>query len=118
MGKKYEPHKREFEIDRKGFYLAVDEKIIGLGTLDNKAVMLSLTTGEEVRHVECQDTEVLTRMDQNNFISEAESVQLDMTNEVVVTVTGCGVVTVWDRLTMEVLYREAHHGGSMVAWQS
>jgi len=110
MGKKYEPHKREFEIDRKGFYLAVDEKIIGLGTLDNKAVMLSLTTGEEVRHVECQDTEVLTRMDQNNFISEAESVQLDMTNEVVVTVTGCGVVTVWDRLTMEVLYREAHHG--------
>jgi len=108
--KKYEPHKREFEIDRKGFYLAVDEKIIGLGTLDNKAVMLNLTTGEEVRHVECQDTEVLTRMDQNNFISEAESVQLDMTNEVVVTVTGCGVVTVWDRLTMEVLYREAHHG--------
>jgi len=108
--RKEEPHKKEFMIDRKGFYLAVDEKIIGLGTLDNKAVMLKVDTGEEVRDMKCQEEEVMARMDQNNFISEAESVQLDMTEEVVVTVTGCGVVTVWDRVTMEMLYREAHHG--------
>ena len=108
--RKEEPHKREYEINRKGFYLAVDDAIIGLGTLDNKAILLAVDTGEEERSVDCQDTEVMGRMDQNNFISEAESVQLDMTEEVVVTVTGCGVVTVWDRLTMEMLYREAHHG--------
>ena len=108
--RKEEPHKREYEINRKGFYLAVDDAIIGLGTLDNKAILLAVDTGEEERSVDCQDTEVVGRMDQNNFISEAESVQLDMTEEVVVTVTGCGVVTVWDRLTMEMLYREAHHG--------
>jgi len=105
-----EPHKKEFLLDRKGFYLAVDEKSIGLGTLDNKAVLLKVDTGEEVGEMKCQEEEVMGRMEQNNFISEAESVQLDMTDEVVVTVTGCGVVTVWDRFTKDILYREAHHG--------
>lgn len=45
-----------------------------------------------------------------NFISEEGSVQLDMTKEIVVTVTGCGVVTIWSRKTMLPLYRNHHHG--------
>ena len=31
---------------------------------------------------------------------------LDMTEEVFVTVTVCGVLTVWDKVTMDMLYRD------------
>ena len=45
-----------------------------------------------------------------NFISEEGSVQLDMTKDIIVTVTGCGVVTMWSRKTFLPLYRNHHHG--------
>ena len=105
-----QPHKRNFDIQSKGFYLAVDEKEVGLGTLDNKALVLRIDSGHQVHSVQCQGDEVVERLERNQYISEVESVQLDMTDQVMVTVTGCGVVTVWDRATMEMLYREAHHG--------
>jgi len=67
--------------------------------------------------VECQDADLVDRelegvrnIGGGNFISEPASVQLDMTEEVLVTVTGCGVVTVWDRRTGSQRYRGHHHG--------
>ena len=67
--------------------------------------------------LECQDLAAVAReleeqmrnVGGGNFISEEGSVQLDMTKEIVVTVTGCGVVTIWSRKTMLPLYRNHHH---------
>ena len=49
-----QPHKRHFDIQSKGFYLAVDEKEVGLGTLDNKALVLRVSSGHQIHSVQCQ----------------------------------------------------------------
>ena len=77
-----------------------------------------LQEGSTVADLECQDLAAVAReleeqmrnVGGGNFISEEGSVQLDMTKEVVVTVTGCGVVTIWSRKTLLPLYRNHHHG--------
>ena len=100
----------------KGFYLAAEGTTLGLGTIDNRALMLQ--EGSTVADLECQDLAAVAReleeqmrnVGGGNFISEEGSVQLDMTKEIVVTVTGCGVVTIWSRKTMLPLYRNHHHG--------
>ena len=66
-----------------GFYLAVDEKSVGLGTLDNKAVLLEATGGRELLSLVCQQEDRLTTINMGNLLlSEAESVQLDITDRV------------------------------------
>jgi len=72
------------------------------------------TSGLLRLELECQDKELVSselfNFEEGNFISEALSIQLDFTDTVIVTVTGCGVVTVWDRATGNNIYRVAHHG--------
>jgi len=106
-----EPHKTCFYLEKRGFYLAVDDTEVGLGTLDNEALVLG-SQGPLRLELECQDPKLAESNDFVNFegLSEALSIQLDMTETVIVTVTGCGVVTVWDRRSGENLYRAAHHG--------
>jgi len=113
--KEESPHKKEFNLNKRGFYLAVDDLDIGMGTLDNEATLMNMHTGLEMITLECQERElvhsaVFNNLNQGNFISEALSIQLDLTDQVIVTVTGCGVVTIWDRKTGDNLYRGAHHG--------
>jgi len=112
-----EPHRRSWLLPRtKGFYLAAEGSTLGLGTIDNRALMIQ--EGSTIADLECQDLAAVAReleeqmrnVGGGNFISEEGSVQLDMTKDIIVTVTGCGVVTMWSRKTFLPLYRNHHHG--------
>ena len=76
-----------------GFYLAVDEKSVGLGTLDNKAVVLEASGGQELLSLVCQQEDRLTTINMGNLLlSEAESVQLDITDRVLFYTIRCSKI--------------------------
>ena len=98
----------QYELNWPANYLVADEKMLGVG-ISNKhfeAVLCDVDTGSAVWHIKCHDES----LDLLAHADTAEGVQLDMTERVVVTVTGCGVVTVWDRNTRDILYRDTPHG--------
>lgn len=104
-----EPDKTEFLVECSGWYIDADEKIIGVGTQDGQAVLLNAYTGEKFWDIRC--TEKSSKLFKRK---KSESIQLTMSEDVVTTVSNTGTVTVWDRLTRELLYREAHHGDNEI----
>ena len=90
-----------------GFYLALDDKTIGLGTKKNRTLLIDASTHE---HLEALTND--TALENDNVFDESvmNDVQLDMTEDIIVTVTGGGIVTVWDRETLERIYTELPHG--------
>lgn len=90
-----------------GFYLALDDKTIGLGTKKNRTLLIDASTHE---HMEALTND--TAPENEHVIDESvfNDVQLDMTEDIIVTVTGGGIVTVWDRETLERIYSGLPHG--------
>ena len=99
----------------KGFYLACDNKTLCLGTRDNQTLLLEPSTGRQVASLDCdtRQTEAGSQAGSNEppvLDDESRDVQLDMTDTVIVTATGSGVVTVWRREDLGMIYQASHHG--------
>ena len=98
----------------KGFYLACDNKTLCMGTRDNQTVLLEPWTGRQIATLDCDTrlTQADNEADTEPPVQDDESrdVQLDMTDSVIVTATGSGVVTVWRREDLGMIYQASHHG--------
>ena len=109
----------------QGFYLAVTNRTVGVGTKSRDTLLLSARSGAQLGVLDSRlgaeaDTEggdgdgagpvaTFAGMD-GVYDDEADDVQLDMTDEVIVTVTGSGAVSVWDRGSLALLYTHRPHG--------
>ena len=129
----------------QGFYLAVTNRTVGVGTKSRDTLLLSARSGAQLGVLDSRlgaeaDTEggdgdgagpvaTFAGMD-GVYDDEADDVQLDMTDEVkgrtmeknhhrqklmsvvqvIVTVTGSGAVSVWERGSLALLYTHRPHG--------
>jgi len=111
--KSAEPIKKTYDFaNTKGFYLVCDDKIVCMGTRNNQTLLLEPSTGAELAVLDCggERPEEGGGVQAQGQEDESRDVQLDMTDSVIVTATGSGVVTVWRREDLKILYQERHHG--------
>ena len=111
--KSAEPTQRMYNFpSTKGFYLACDNKTLCMGTRDNQTVLLEPSTGHQLASLDCgpRQTGPVAGTEPPAQDDESRDVQLDMTDSVIVTATGSGVVTVWRREDLQMIYQESHHG--------
>lgn len=96
-----------------GFYLAVNNKTLGLGTKNYKTLVLNPSSGDSLGTLEMNSLDaVIDELipDPNVHDEEAHDVQLDVNDQIIVTVAGSGLVAVWDRRTLRLLYSSCPHG--------
>ena len=109
-----EPHNRVIECPKDlGFYLAVNDKILGLGTKNYNTLVLDPSSGDSLGALEMNSLDAVVDKlfpDPNVHDEEAQDVQLDVTDQVIVTVAGSGLVAVWDRVSLSLLYSACPHG--------
>ena len=109
-----EPFNRIIECPNDlGFYLAVNNKTLGLGTKNYKTLVLDPSSGDSLGTLEMNSLDAVVDElipDPNVHDEEAHDVQLDVSDQIIVTVAGSGLVAVWDRLTLRPLYSACPHG--------
>ena len=92
-------------------YLVCDDKTICMGTRNNTTLLLDPSTGAQLATLDCggprTEEAAAVRL---TLDDESRDVQLDMTDSVIVTATGSGVITVWRREDLKKLYQDRHHG--------
>ena len=111
---KTEPEQRHFDVAHyQGFYMAVDNKYVGVGTKNNKTLLYDADTGTHTSTLTDGSEDRMFWMSEA-LDEEANNVQLDMTEDVIVTVTGSGNVNVWNRRTLEKIYSDKPHGNDNV----
>ena len=107
-------HNRVIECTNDlGFYLAVNDKILGLGTKNYKTLVMDPGSGDSLGTLEMNSVSAVVDElipDPNVHDEEAHDVQLDVTDQVIVTVAGSGLVAVWDRSSLRLLYSACPHG--------
>ena len=111
--KSAEPTQRVYNFpNTKGFYLACDNHTLCMGTRDNRTILLEPSTGRQVASLDCDTRRIEAGAGTEPPAQDDESrdVQLDMTDSVIVTGTGSGVVTVWRREDLQMIYQDSHHG--------
>ena len=91
-----------------GFYLAVNNKTLGLGTKNYKTLVLDPSSGDSLGTLEMNSLDAV--IDELIPDEEAHDVQLDVSDQIIVTVAGSGLVAVWDRRTLRLLYSSCPHG--------
>ena len=107
------PNKREYVVDGVSGYMSLSETMIVLGNSDGLVKILRQDIGSEVRTLQCEDITALQEMEMENEKNNI-SVQLSISQNILVTGTNNGQVTVWDIVSKARLYRGAHHGRSYV----
>ena len=109
-----DPRKRVIECSNDlGFYLAVSDKVLALGTKNYKTLVMDPGSGDSFGTLEMNSVPPVADdliPDPNVHDEEAHDVQLDVTDQVIVTVAGSGLVAVWDRSSLRLLYSACPHG--------
>ena len=104
-----EPLRKTFNLpSTRGFYLACDNKTVCVGTRNSQAIVLDTDTGQQLASLACDPRSDLSESDVLD--DESRDVQLDLTESHIVTVTGSGVISVWRREGLDLIYQSSHHG--------
>ena len=97
-----------------GFYICADEESVGVGTKHLKTLVIDIASGRETLSFKSEENPEVADEDEEFYDIGHTDVQLDMTDVHIVTVSGCGNVTVVSRVTDQVLYSGFPHGRDTV----